>query len=297
VKIKISAFTAIAAFLGFGVSGTAEPLPEIARATVSVAKDRHDDIVWENDRTAHRIYGHALEQAEPPSSSGIDAWGKRVRTPVMRQMIRNGDYHSNNGSGVDFFSVHGTRGAGGLGIWHDNKLWTSRNYRTVRILKDGPDVASFEVNYGPWPVDVIRTVRERRQFSLPMGCNFTRMVSRIDSNRSGALTVAIGVSKHPTSPDKGTLTVDRARGTLSFWTPRDAAKGSMGIALLFDPKQLVDVISDHENNLVLLRVEPGRPFVYYAGATWSEASDFPNRALWEQYVAAQRPDFVSMTRP
>ena len=48
------------------------PKPDAAgqkpRATVMLAPYRYDDILWENDRTAHRIYGHALEAAEPPSS-------------------------------------------------------------------------------------------------------------------------------------------------------------------------------------------------------------------------------------
>ena len=46
------------------------------RATVMVADYRYGDILWENDRTAHRIYGRALEAVEPPSGSGIDSWGR-----------------------------------------------------------------------------------------------------------------------------------------------------------------------------------------------------------------------------
>lgn len=261
------------------------------RATVSIAHDRYDDLIWENDRTAHRIYGHPLESAEPPSSSGIDAWGKRVQWPVMPRMIAQGDYHSDRGEGIDFFSVHGSRGLGGLGIWYDNKLWTSRNYATARVLQDGPDVARFEVTYKPWPVDTVRTVRETRTFALPMGSNFTRMVSTIDSNRPGPLTVAIGLYKHPTSPDDSKLTVDRASGKVSFWTPPDPKFGSMGVAIMVDPAQIAGVVSDYDNNLVLLKVTPGVPFVYYVGATWSKAPDFPDRASWEAYLAAQRPSF------
>src|SRR5882757_11590807 len=54
-----------------------DPLPkpdaegQKPRATVMLAPYRYDDILWENDRTAHRIYGHALEAVEPPSSSGL----------------------------------------------------------------------------------------------------------------------------------------------------------------------------------------------------------------------------------
>src|SRR3546814_14882618 len=94
----------------------------------------YDDLLWENDRVAHRIYGHALEAAEPPSGSGIDSWGKNVRWPFADRQLRSGDQHSYRGEGLDFYNVGMTRGAGGLGIWHDNKLLTSRNYVRHRIL-------------------------------------------------------------------------------------------------------------------------------------------------------------------
>src|SRR3569832_220699 len=130
------------------------------RAVVMLAPYRYDDILWENDRTAHRIYGKALEAAEPPSSSGIDAWGKNVRWPYMDRQLKSGDQHHFHGEGLDFYDVGTTRGAGGLGIWYDNKLWVSRNWRSHEILKNGPDVASFKVDYAPWPVDVERKVWE-----------------------------------------------------------------------------------------------------------------------------------------
>src|SRR3569832_1171571 len=113
------------------------------RAVVMLAPYRYDDILWENDRTAHRIYGRALEAAEPPSSSGIDAWGKNVRWPYMDRQLHSGDQHRFHGEGLDFYDVGTTRGAGGLGVWYDNKLWVSRNFARYRILKDGPDVAEF----------------------------------------------------------------------------------------------------------------------------------------------------------
>src|SRR4051812_4636492 len=59
-----------------------------ARAVVAYAPYRFDDILWENDRTAHRIYGPALQASEPPSTSGIDAWGKLVRWPFMERQLK-----------------------------------------------------------------------------------------------------------------------------------------------------------------------------------------------------------------
>jgi hypothetical protein len=261
------------------------------RATVMLAHYRYDDLLWENDRTAHRIYGHALEAIEPPSSSGMDAWGKNVRWPFMDRQLRTGDQHAYHGEGLDFYDVHGFRGAGGLGIWQDNELWVSRNYRSYKILQNGPDVARFEVQYAPWPVDVGRKVWETRRFSLPLGTNFTRMVSTISSDKAEPLLVGIGISKHPTSAKTGTLSVNRAKGTLSWWGPEDPVNGAMAVALMVDPKSIAEVREDFGNYLVLLRVVPGRPFVYYMGSAWSRGLDFYSQAQWNAYVAAQKPDF------
>lgn len=257
------------------------------RAVALLAPYRYDDILWENDRTAHRIYGKALEAAEPPSSSGIDAWGKNVRWPYMDRQLRSGDQHSFHGEGLDFYDVGTSRGAGGLGVWYDNKLWVSRNWRSHEILKSGPEVASFKVDYAPWPVDVQRKVWETRTFTLPMGTNFTRMVSTISSDKQEPLVVGIGIARRK----GGMFTNDLGTGRVSYWEPTDPVKGTMGIALMVDPKAFMEVRQDAENYLVLVKVEPGKPFVYYMGAAWDKGLDFHDRSSWETYVREQQPDF------
>jgi len=261
------------------------------RAVAVVAPYRYDDILWENDRTAHRIYGHALEAAEPPSSSGIDAWGKSVRWPYMERQLKHGSQHDFHGEGLDFYDVNTARGAGGLGVWYDNKLWTSRNWKSSQILKSGPDVASFKVDYAPWPVDVARKVWETRTFTLPLGTNFTRLVSTISSDKAEPLIIGIGINKRKGPNGSGTFTKDLGAGRVSYWEPTDPVKGTMGIAVMVDPKALVQVSQDAENYLVLVRVEPGKPFVYYIGAAWDKGLDFHDRAAWETYVREQKPDF------
>jgi hypothetical protein len=42
---------------------------------------------------------------------------------------------------------------------------------------------------------------------------------------------------------------------------------------------------------VLVKVTPGKPFVYYMGAAWDKGLDFHSRADWDAYVFAQKPDF------
>ena len=272
------------------------PLASEERASVVFATYRHDDLLWENGRTAHRIYGHALEAVEPPSGSGIDAWGKAIRAPFMDRQLRTGDQHADHGEGLDFYNVHGSRGAGGLGIWYDNKLWTSRNFVRHRILSAGPRVADFTVDYAPWPVDVVRKVWETARFTLPTDTNFTRVTSTISSDSPAELIVGIGIAKRATGDTTGTFHPDKARGRFTWWGPGDPGKGTMGVAVLVDPGAIAGVTEDYDNHLILVRVKPGRPFVYYIGAAWDRGLDIHDRSGWQAYVDGQTPSFLPMGR-
>lgn len=263
----------------------------VPRATVRFAPDRYDDILWENDRAAYRLYGPTLQQREPPSGSGIDAWAKRVRWPFMDRQLKTVTYHNDQGEGLDYYNVRQTRGAGGLGVWHDNKLWVSRNFKTYRIIDSGPRTASFRVDYAPWPVDVARRVWESRTISLPMGTNLNRMVSTINSDSPEPLVIGIGLGKNATVQKPGTVLTDKARGILAYWEPVDPAHGSIGTAVIVDPASIVGFIADADNHLVLVRVAPGQPFVYYAGSAWDRGLDFSSREAWETYLKQQKLSF------
>ncbi|WP_295190538.1 glycoside hydrolase family 88 protein [uncultured Brevundimonas sp.] len=271
-----------------------EPPPEDQqrpRAVARFAPDRLDDLLWENDRVAHRIYGPTLEAREAPSGSGIDVWAKRVRYPFMDRQLKFPNYHVDRGEGLDYYDVGRGRGAGGLGIWYDNKLWTSRNFSTYQIDKTGGDEARFSVTYRPWPVDVVRTVSETREFSLPLGSNFTRMTSTLTSNSDAPLIVAIGISKRSNDNERGFVTRDAAHGRLMFWEPENPEHGSLGIALAVDPATVEGFTEDADNYLILVRVTPGQSFTYYMGSAWDRGLDFATRSAWEDFVANQSFDF------
>lgn len=264
----------------------------LPRAVVRHVPERADDIFWENDRVAHRIYGPALQKIEPPSGSGIDTWAKKVRWPFMDRQLKTPLYHNDYGEGLDYYNVRASRGVGGLGIWLDDKLWTSRNWASHKVLKSGGDVASFQVEYAPWPVGTARKVWETRTFTLPLGTNFTRMQSVIHSDRPGELIVAIGLGKGATAPGKGVLLADKALGLLALWEPTDRAHGAMGNVVRVDPTMVDDIGGDADNHLIRIRVKPGVPFVYYIGSTWDQGLDFRTREAWEAYVTAEKLSFA-----
>lgn len=261
------------------------------RAIVHYAPERLDDILWENDKVALRIYGPALEAKEPPSGSGIDVWGKRVRWPFMQRQLKFPNYHVDRGEGLDFYDVGGGRGAGALGIWHASKLWNSRNWATHRVLDTGGKVAKFEVTYKPWPVDVVRRVWETRSFALPMGSHFTRMVSTLESDTKEPLVVGIGISKRKGGAGAGRVVRDKASGRLTFHEPADPGHGAVSITVAADPALVQGFAEDADNYLMLVRVQPGTPFAYYTGYGWDRGLDVRGAADWDALVANTRFDF------
>lgn len=267
------------------------PADQTPRAVARFAPDRLDDLLWENDRVAHRIYGPALEAREAPSGSGIDVWAKRVRYPFMDRQLKFPNYHTDRGEGLDYYDVGRGRGAGGLGIWYDNKLWTSRNFSTYRIDKTGGDEAKFSVDYRPWPVDVVRKVWETRTFSLPLGSNFTRMTSTLHSDTKDPLIVGIGINKRKSDGGSGVVTKDAKAGILSFWEPDVGDHGHIGITIAVDPAMVEGFTEDAENYLILVRVTPGTPFVYYMGSAWDGGLDFKSREAWDAFVRTQTFSF------
>jgi hypothetical protein len=117
------------------------------------------------------------------------------------------------------------------------------------------------------------------------------MVSTISSDVKSPLIVGIGITKRKGPNGAGVFTQDPGSGRVCYWEPTDPVKGTMGIALMVDPKSLVEVRQDAENYLVLVKAEPGKPFVYYMGAAWDKGLDFHDRGSWEAYVRSQKPDF------
>ncbi len=249
-------------------------------AFVRYVPERLDDIAWENDRIAYRIYGPQLGLVDP-AGSGIDVWVKSVRYPVINIRYKAGNYHVDHGNGLDCYETGFSRGCGGLGIWSHGELWNSSYWQYYRLLQRGPDTAKFQVWYKPWRVGRGRLVWEKRTITLRNGDNLNRIQSVIQSNKPGPLTVGIGVANH----GKGTLVINRKEGMLCYWEPVNGKNGATGIGVLVNPHMLAGVTHDKLNRaILLLRVQPGRTFTYYAGACWSKGLDFHSAASWERYL-------------
>ena len=247
-------------------------------------RERFDDFAWENDRIAHRMYGQGLETwaGEPLTSSTIDIWSKRTPRLVINDWYLADDYHADHGEGADFFSAGPSRGCGGSGIWEGDKLWTSRNFISSRVLANGPIRVLFELEYGPFDANG-RMIREIKRIALDAGSELDQFHStyKWDADDRGRVPVAgIGIKKSPGA----TKAFEPAQGILRVWEPMAKKAGMQGIAVLVNPEDLQGEREDKLDYLVLARCRPDLTVTYWAGFCWDKAGRITTAEDWESYL-------------
>jgi hypothetical protein len=269
------------------------------KAYVRYIQERLDDIGWENDKIAHRLYGPALAAPRPPGSdkevlvtSGIDIWCKRVPYPIVDRWYNKGHdhYHTDEGEGMDMYQVGTSRGCGGTGIWDGKQLYVGRNYQTWKILANGPVRAVFELTYEPWDAGNGVKVAETKRFTVDAGHNLDQIESTFTVVEGNArdLVVAIGLNKN--SADRGqepkfTVTPNQSAGAITQWIEQKT-NGSLGTAIVVASPAFQGFAEDAANQLVLAKVTSGQTIRYRVGGGWSKAGEFTTKESWNNYVAS-----------
>jgi hypothetical protein len=257
--------------------------------------ERLDDFGWENDKVAHRTYGPAL--AAPDSehrgkevlvTSGLDIWFKRVPYPIVDRWYNIGHdhYHRDEGEGIDMYNVGASRGAGGTGIWDGKQLYVGANYKTWKVLANGPVRTVFELSYDGWDAAGTK-VSEVKRFTVDAGHYFDRIDSTFGFDGPRQLTAAIGLNRHPS--DKGQeVKVDfvenAADKSLVQWVAQKSL-GDFGVAVIAPTAASPAFAGDKNNALVLAPVTNGQPLRYYVGAAWTRAGEIRSQQDWQRYVA------------
>lgn len=261
-------------------------------ARVHVRHDAHrDDVAWESDRIAFRIYGQGLWQAsefQPLVSSGVDIWPKRVRDLIVDRWYAKGHdaYHQDTGEGADFYTVGPTLGAGGVGVLRGDSVVTARNFRAHRIIAAGPIRGIFELTYDPWDAGGVQ-VQEVRRITIDAGQNLYRMETTFRTPDGRELPFVTGTVKR-----EGLVGSNRRGaqwGWLSTWGPverKNGGHGSLGTAILLPSAQFADVAETGNHFLAVSSARSGVPAVQYAGAGWTASGDFRGVEDWWRHLDA-----------
>jgi len=282
----------------FTVEKTEEVAPIFpVKAYARYIPERLDDFAWENDKIGHRTYGPALAAPAEPGSgkevlvtSGLDVWCKRVSYSIVDRWYNKGHdhYHKDEGEGMDMYGVGSSCGCGGTGIWDGTRLYAGRNYKTWKILANGPIRAIFELTYETWSANGV-IVSEVKRFTVDAGHNLDQIESTFTVVGNGKeVVVALGLNKDPA--DKGqaaqiTVTPNQADASLTQWVVQKT-NGALGTAIIAPAAAFVGFAEDERNQIVLTKVTSGQPIRYYVGAGWSKAGEFTTQQQWNDYVAS-----------
>ncbi len=249
--------------------------------------ERKDDLAWENDKVAFRMYGPALRNSK--EDSGIDCWLKRVDYPIIdkwyRQNAEGKSYHKDHGEGYDPYHVGSSRGCGGLGLWIDGKMATSNTFVSYKIIQASGDACAFELVY-EWKHGSDH-YRETKAIRLKAGEHLFQSRSTFEKNGKPAanLPIAIGLTTHG---GKAKTSHDLQEGWMACW--EDFHGYGLGTGVAMDPKAIVEhkiIESKHKDEghqLLITKTDQEGIVMYHAGFGWAKAGDITDMEKWQEVL-------------
>ena len=263
--------------------------------------ERKDDLAWENDKIAFRVYGPALIETDGPSN-GIDTWVKSTNKLIIDKWYKEdlsklSSYHVDSGEGVDAYKVGRTLGAGGMAPFVNDTLWLAENYTTQEILDNGPLRTTIRLTYKPFVVSGDSAVSEVKIISLDAGSYFNK-ITETYSGLKNTVPVAAGVvlktaeaipaSNAEEANTAFTPLLQPEKGFITYAEVADKAapeydNGFIYTAVVF-PNNLKEAKTAWQHALAIVEYQPESDLVYYNGVGWSKAG-FASEKAWQDYVA------------
>ncbi|MBR1687035.1 MAG: DUF4861 family protein [Prevotella sp.] len=276
--------------------------------------ERVDDIAWENDRGAYRLYGPALQQSGE-RAFGNDVWVKNtpdleverryyiedINKPQIAQLKAAGKdaeahaleelttYHFDHGHGLDCYKVGPSLGCGAPALMQGDKMLLPYCYKDYELLDNGPLRFTVRVAYHPAAYNG-EQLTEHRILSLDKGSNFNRQTVWYDG-ATKPVDIASGVVVHT----EDTHSVVLGNNYVQYADPTDnpaAQNFQIYVAVLFpdgvsEVKQVpnegaTNGIAGHALGIVR-GVKPGQKVTYYWGSAWSKY-DVRTQQAWQQCI-------------
>ncbi len=266
---------------------TLETSPQTQLVSVAKFMVPREDVAWENDRIAYRIYGSALAG---DVRSGVDVLVKRVKYPVLDNWY-NGDslkgkarvsYHVDHGEGGDFFDVKKSLGGGGCALWENGEFVISGLFTSHKMLASGPIRSMFKVWYEKDTLNGKPFVEERT-FTLDAGDNLNKIEVRFSGlTDAAAESVAIGLVKRKNVA----FSSDEKQGWFSLWglANDDSTNGYISTGVVLPANNFGRTVETNDHYLMIASASSNKDLTYYAGGGWSRGGDFPVEQDWKDYL-------------
>lgn len=252
--------------------------PDRPVAYARLVTERKNDMAWENDRVAFRVYSQIVANK---AASGVDFWGKSVDYPIIDRWyakeLGGGSYHVDDGTGCDFYNMGTGRGIGGSGIWTADTLLCPQLYSNVRIDSRGPERVDFTLAYDAYPAGDF-SVTESKRVEMICGTSFYKVTHTLESSTGEDMILGVGLTTFGNEEvilsEGGKLFIEEklshdTRVGIGSDAGRPRFDSELGSAVIVNPEEGLGVVRCGKDAVQLLRVRSGVPVTYYAGATWT----------------------------
>ena len=262
--------------------------------------ERVDDIAWENDRGAYRLYGPAL-QRNKERAFGNDVWVKNTpdlevekrykveldNHPAIQKLKQEGKadealaleeattYHFDHGYGLDCYKVGPSLGCGAPALMDGTNIVFPYCYDRYEILDNGPLRFTVKLIYHPTEYQG-QKLTEYRLLSLDKGSNFNRQTVWYTGAKK-AIEIASGVVIHNEDTQSAVLGKD----FVQYADPTDNPTGQnfqIYVGVIFPNGAQTRQIENpgHKDGIfghalcIKRNVKPGEKLTYYWGSAWSK---------------------------
>lgn len=264
-----------------------------------------DDLAWENDKSAYRVYGPDV-QHRGQKSYGYDIFTKSVSDLVMegryglllneetwktiKELRKAGrkeeadsidhsiSYHVDHGTGMDCYQVGATLGAGTAALMNNDEIIYPYCYQDFEILDNGPLRYTMRLKFTPLIVKNDSNVIETRIIQLDKGSYLNKTTVNYE-NLTDKQIIAVGQAIHMPFTDR--YKFNASEGYMAYADPTQNVKNNNGIIYVgaVFPKNVLDIKvqqfdEPHSGSvghvLGLSEYIPGEDFVYYWGSGWSK---------------------------
>lgn len=254
------------------------PVQTEAKTFARYVPERKDDFAWENDKIAFRMYGKALETASD-NAFGTDIWSKKTDKLVINKWYQKGDYHKDNGEGMDFYTVGLTLGAGDIAPYVNDSIFFSNNYHRYKVLDNGPLRSTFQLVYDSWKAGNL-TISTTKTISLSAGSQLNRVEVNYRIEGADKTEAVIGISKRKLP---GSILLEEKNGVMGYWEPEIPGKGIIGVGVILN-ENAMEMKVEQGHLLSRVAIENSTPLVYYNGGAWDGAGIIKTDSDWFKYL-------------
>lgn len=297
-----------------------------------VYPERVDDMAWESNLIAFRVYGPAL-QASGEKAFGNDVWLKNnTELPVVearyalelnpetrakiaelkktdkkaaKELAASVSYHNDHGNGFDPYKVGPTLGAGATALLDGQKIVYPYCYSECEVVDNGPLRFTAKLTYLPTTIGE-RTVTEKRTISIDYG-SFLNKTTVCYEGSEGDYQTMSGIVLHEKEPR---TSYNAEQGYVTYAEPVEPAEaGELYLAMYFPEgwESAEDRMwTKHDNKIksafghaaVYNTLAEGETLTYWWGGLWNQATavDVKSKeafdALMAEVVATKKAPLV-----